>query len=178
MKDDKVIFEDSPEAATYRNDVSGWVSRGGNFYGENEMMARLDGATHQKCYDCENVLAKYTRCAKCDQERQDSIFRRMPERAWNGEDLLFSRAEERYYHEWEGINSDGEKVSFESMKFVFCNEIEWPEIYEDYFLDEMPDDSENAELSRLVDDFNYGLRKIKTNCFLPVGIRAVLGETV
>ncbi|HBN27231.1 MAG TPA: hypothetical protein DD405_07165 [Desulfobacteraceae bacterium] len=175
MKDDKVILEDSLEAATYRTDICGWVSKKGEYWGEKENLARMDGATHIKC-DCGNIIEKRTYCERCDQKQRDEQFYLMPEKAWNGEDLLFSRAEERYYHEWEGINSDGEDVPFESMKFVFCGEVEWPQIHEDYFWDDMPDDNKNDELSRLVDDFNYDLRKIRTNCFLPVGIRAVLVE--
>ena len=43
-----IIMEESPEAAEYRTDISGWVSCNGNYYGKDERMARYDGATHKE----------------------------------------------------------------------------------------------------------------------------------
>lgn len=40
MSDKSVIMFDSPEAATYRTDIKGWVSRDGRYYGEDERGAR------------------------------------------------------------------------------------------------------------------------------------------
>ena len=50
---EKIVMYDSPEAATYRTDIKGWVSRDGHFYGDNgpsaEHGARWSGCTHMNC---------------------------------------------------------------------------------------------------------------------------------
>ncbi|MEQ1969482.1 ead/Ea22-like family protein, partial [Xenorhabdus nematophila] len=44
----KIVMYDSPEAAQIKI-VTGWVSRDGRFWGDDERMARYCGATHRQC---------------------------------------------------------------------------------------------------------------------------------
>jgi len=45
---EKIVPYDSAEAASIQT-VTGWVSRSGRFWGNDEHMARYDGCTHRKC---------------------------------------------------------------------------------------------------------------------------------
>ena len=47
MAEKQIIMEDSPEAASIQT-VTGWVSRTGRFWGNDERMARFDGSTHNR----------------------------------------------------------------------------------------------------------------------------------
>jgi|GEM_PF-1643130 len=178
MKNDKVIFANGSESATYKENVSGWISRDGTFWGEDEEGARAHGSTHRRCGHCGNIVEKYSYCKICDEKEKEELFKKMPEKIWNGKGVLYSRAEEWFYREWDGTNKDGERVSFRSMKFVFCEEAEWPEICEDSFYGAMSDGTKSTGLSRLVSNFNNDLKHIRTNSFLTVDIRAVLRRRI
>ncbi|MDX5626641.1 MULTISPECIES: hypothetical protein [unclassified Brenneria] len=54
-KTEKIILRDSEEAASIKT-VTGWVSAKGRVYGDNEDLARYDGATHQRCPIIPNIL--------------------------------------------------------------------------------------------------------------------------
>lgn len=55
---DDIVFEADDVAANYQTNISGWVSRNGFFYGNNEQSARRDGATHVLCSECRQACAK------------------------------------------------------------------------------------------------------------------------
>ena len=42
----QIILPESPEAASVQT-VTGWVSRTGRYWGNDERMARYDGSTHR-----------------------------------------------------------------------------------------------------------------------------------
>ncbi|CAB4172456.1 hypothetical protein UFOVP935_22 [uncultured Caudovirales phage] len=50
---EEVVMIDDPQAATLVT-VTGWRSRDGRFYGDNEHAARWGGCTHVKCLACGN----------------------------------------------------------------------------------------------------------------------------
>ena len=69
MADSKEIRYDSAEAATYKTGLAGWVSCTGNFWGEDEHMARWTGCTHQSCA-CGFALERRRVSLRTDRQRQ------------------------------------------------------------------------------------------------------------
>ncbi len=74
-----MILIDSDEAAK-KMTVEGWVSRNGRFYGDNEEIARYDGATHRYCKNCgEIVEISWVFCEKCREKNATETFLNYPE---------------------------------------------------------------------------------------------------
>ena len=71
MSEQKVILSTSDEAARHVENISGWVSRHGRFYGRDERAARWDGCTHVRCADCETIIPKsgLIVCGTCAEKR-------------------------------------------------------------------------------------------------------------
>jgi len=175
MDNEKIILSNSPDAATYKENLSGWVSRTGRFWGKDGHMAKWDGATHTKCR-CGIIFPKNSYCKTCAEKRRLEKFKAKPVMVWNGKDALYSDSEDRYYGEWEGVNNEDRKVSFESMNFIICERTEWRELSDDFFEDSLCEDVGNDELIDLIHDFNENLKEIQTNCWEPGLYRAVLEE--
>lgn len=83
----EIVMYDSPEAAELKT-ITGWVSRRGFFFGEDEKAARYDGATHQRC-DCGGVRVKWMRaCDHCRVRTASQRYQNMPFKKWDGETPL------------------------------------------------------------------------------------------
>lgn len=95
MKDEKMVFSDSPESATLMT-ITGWVSRNGQFFGDNETLARNVGATHRRC-EKHGPFPVNAYCRKCSDEREAATFNAMPEVAWDGESPLFDYRGEFFF---------------------------------------------------------------------------------
>lgn len=105
---DTIILPSSPEAATYRTDVHGWVSRNGFFYGDNqdsERLARLDGATHRECEQCGAVipLRGYVVCPPCRHANQRERYAQRERREWDGQASLYSETASVYFRDEDDI---------------------------------------------------------------------------
>jgi hypothetical protein len=79
-----VILYDSKEAAQRKTDVNGWVSRRGLFFGDDEDMARFDGATHKKCSTCGAVYSVNSCCMVCHIAEKEAAFDALPHEVWDG----------------------------------------------------------------------------------------------
>lgn len=95
MSDKPMIFADSPESATLMT-ITGWVSRNGQFFGDNEVLARNVGATHRRC-EKHGPFPVNAYCRQCSDERQAATFNAMPEVTWDGDSPLFSFRGEFFY---------------------------------------------------------------------------------
>ena len=70
---DQILFEDD-RAAKFEENISGWVSRNGLFFGNDEnseRLARTQGRTHKVCPSCNiNVIEKhFLQCSDCIDEK-------------------------------------------------------------------------------------------------------------
>ena len=73
MANAAIVIFNSAEAATYKTDLKGWVSRDGMYFGENERTARWSGCTHMTCV-CGAVHEKgRTVCRSCEAIKDASI---------------------------------------------------------------------------------------------------------
>jgi len=68
------------DGATLRTDLTGWVSRHGAYFGNNEDAARYHGATHRRCEvpGCDGVTDKFW--LKCEKHRHESAMARFMKR--------------------------------------------------------------------------------------------------
>ena len=106
----EAIFEDDPRAA-YLGTVTGWISRDGYFYGNNEKAARYAGSTHKMC-KCGNIFKKNSYCALCHEINTLDRYHAMKECENAKGDMFFSDA----YH---SFFSDVEQI----LEFMHENEI-------------------------------------------------------
>jgi hypothetical protein len=110
MKD--IVMYDSPEAAQVKT-VTGWVSREGHFWGDNEHMARYDGSTHKKCETCGAVVSQRSFCTPCSTAREIEKFAAMERKPWDGDSPIYSQLLDRYFFNGEVFDVFEEGDGFE-----------------------------------------------------------------
>lgn len=156
----EIIMYESDEAATYRKNIEGWVSRNGRFCGKGEAgerAARYDGSTHRKC-DCGNLMGKgWTKCEVCRAKLDHEKFEAMPFKKWEGEPLVLFDGDTYFFGE-EDIENYADEHGWDALQMlVICEPVVAPYI-EDYACDELADDmtlvDASQELSDMIDKFN------------------------
>jgi len=143
MKDEPVVMFDSDDAAQYKTGLSGWVSRRGHYFGEDERMARYDGCTHSRC-ECGNLMNRsYTKCAACADRSKLDKYMAMPEQEWDGLAMIYSEARDEYYpdpDEAEDVLDDGQTLR--DLRLIVCVPVYAHPIESDYYCDETPEDGD------------------------------------
>lgn len=164
-----MILPDDQDAAKIMT-VTGWVSAKGNFFGDDERLARYDGSTHRKCPDCGEIIVKHGYCRDCYIQKQITKFESMPRRVWNGTDMLYSQSCDRYFNDADDLANycEAEMIALSKigeLRLIICvpvyaTEIDPSEQYHDDLPDEF-DDRLPSELERLFNDLNEGIRESK-----------------
>lgn len=156
MSDDKIILPDSPEAAQLRT-ITGWVSRDGRFFGDDERIARYAGSTHSVC-ECGNVTEKmYTACADCRKKHKEERIAKFPRQEWDGATPLYSEALDRYMFSVDDIEDlmVDHELEFDALQPLVCSPNRARMIEMDDFCDELPDHGEPPDaLVEAADAFN------------------------
>ena len=153
----EIILFESDEAATFKTNISGWVSRNGLFFGDSEQAARYNGCTHRAC-ECGNVHEKmWTKCAQCRTKSNRERYLNLPEKEWTGEPLVIFNTEDYFFHENEVYDFLAE-FDGEDPEFVICEPVVAPYI-EDYGIDQLPEemfiDDIDPKLSELIGAVNH-----------------------
>lgn len=159
------ILYDSPEAATYKTDIKGWVSRDGHFLGEDEHMARYMGCTHKKC-ECGKIIIKNSYCSPCYAKRQREEWLKMPIGTWDeagGQmiavhdgDSYFSDREE--FFEW----CQDQGVEPGEVMLVLCEPQHLSEVTSEFWCDELCEDQElPAEIQDKLNELNKAIENYK-----------------
>lgn len=139
---EKVVMRDSDEAAQLKT-VTGWVSRDGLFFGEDERTARWSGCTHETCESCGEVIPRGW-CKSC-REKKDAaawaVAERMP---YDGVAMLYSDSYDRYFqNEEEALElAEDENCEIDDLRLFICEPVYGRPIDSDYFCDELPGDGE------------------------------------
>jgi hypothetical protein len=125
----KIVLPSDPEAATYRTDIRGWVSRTGLFCGDGpgaEFAARYNGSTHSTCRTCSAITYReYTACLACQRVKEDAKWAAMPRAPWNGKAMLYSTTAERYFadlveaEDWLEYHDDAGRT-LADLRIVIC----------------------------------------------------------
>lgn len=184
---EKIILFDSDEAAEYRTNISGWVSRHGRFCGENEDMARYDGCTHQTCSSCDETIEKvgYTICNECRKKKKIAQYNSKHFMEWDGETPLYSEFFDEYIFEDpqeyldEQIANGGidEGLSCDSLMLVICEPQTLGMLDDEHWAEELPEDGELPhEVADALKVFNEALMDAGTVSWLPGKFRTGLGK--
>ncbi|MBX9404543.1 hypothetical protein K5E40_02485 [Pseudomonas baetica] len=140
-----IIMFDAPEAASLQT-VTGWVSAGGRFFGDDENLARYCGATHRRCdINPEHPIYEVnSSCNECRHVRRQAKFAAMPVKDWAGEPLVIFDGD-RYFFDEDSlrdylIDSD---IELADVQLCICEPNYPREIEpEDHFCDDLPEDGE------------------------------------
>ncbi len=161
------VMRDSAEAAQYRTEIKGWVSRSGIFYGDNphsEDIARYDGCTHVACRTCGCATEKmWTKCNGCRDVADAARFDAMPSAPWDGKSMVFSQALERYYADpIEALDDLEDGQTMGDLQLVICSPNYVRQLEADYFADDLPEENDDlpARLEAAMDAFNQAVAGI------------------
>lgn len=134
----EVVMYESDEAATYKKGLSGWVSRDGRFFGQDEHIARYAGSTHKKC-DCGGVTSKhYIICEKCRAIKADERYQALESKDWGGEPLVIFGTDTYFFSDDIFYYLNDLKEGEPAPQLVICEPIIAPYI-EDYGIDYLPE---------------------------------------
>ncbi|MFZ2635562.1 MAG: hypothetical protein WAX33_04400 [Rectinemataceae bacterium] len=164
MNDEKIVLSTSDEAAKFVTGLSGWVSRNGRFWGNDERMARYDGCTHTVC-DCGKPVEKgWLKCTECRNKANNELFAGMKKEVWDGETPLTLYDGDEYFFDWDSLacycedhGTTPEEVGLLLCKPTYASEIDPNE----YYCDDLAEDGEVD--SGLVEKFNELNKYIREN---------------
>lgn len=148
-KDTPIVHYDSPEAAQQVT-VTGWKSRDGFFYGNDERTARWAGCTHVNCRDCGAVIEKRSLiCDACDDKAKLARFLAMPRGPWKGQEMLYSQTRDQYYNSPDDAKDDlNQGQSLDDLRLILCTP-NMPRLLDfDDFSDDLPDGGDHHDLPR------------------------------
>lgn len=178
-KVEKAVMMDSPEAAR-RMTVTGWVSRDGRFFGEDERTARYAGCTHRTCEACGGSVEKsWIKCPACRAKDMDAKWAKLERRPWDGVTPLAIFDSDTYFFDLDDIENycEDNGVEVGSLRLVFCRPVKpRPVSANELFLDELPEDGdvEDADVLAAVEALNKALEKAEPFSWLPGSVAAVV----
>lgn len=148
MSEEIRIFGEN-DGATYRTDIKGWVSSDGRYYGADEQLARMAGATHTKCGCGSITKLPWVSCANCIALRRYTQWLAMPEAEWDGETPLWSSALEEFCLDsddlWEAVEEHGD-----DLDLVICEPVKLRHLDANYWEDDLCHDDGYADLPEAV----------------------------
>jgi hypothetical protein len=172
----KIIMYDSPEAATYRKDIEGWVSIDNIYCGKGETgenLARYRSATHTKC-ECGKVIKArtYLSCDECRHKKALENYNKLPFRKYDGSPVSIWNDDTFFFNE-DDIVDYLEDNGFEEIDLLFCDKQYWNQIEPDYWEDIMPEnmDSLPKKLQDALDNLNKIISELPPCSYLPGKIR-------
>jgi hypothetical protein len=163
--DEEVVMYNAPEAAKFVTNISGWVSRHGQYWGSDEHMARWSGCTHKLC-DCGKPMTKsYTACNECRAKNDVERYNAMPFKEWSDEPL-YSRSADEYFFNAEDIYDycENNECTPDSLQLVICEPRYAREIDpNEYYCDDLPEDGEvDGELEAAFKELNEKIKAYDT----------------
>lgn len=153
---EQVMYDD--DQAAKQVTVTGWVSRQGRFYGDNEHLARWDGCTHMTC-ECGAVHEKgWTICETCRRKAKDVRYAALPVVEWDGKTPLCLFDDDKYFFSEDEVLDycEEEGVAPSNLQLVVCepqyaHQVDPDEEYQDL----MPEDQYMADVApEIVEAFN------------------------
>lgn len=160
----QVIHYSSPEAASIQT-VTGWVSSSGQFWGNDEHMARWSGCTHVACKTCGVAIEKngWTICGECRQKKDDADFDALERKPWDGNAPLYSESYDAYFYDVDGVleRLADEGCSVDDLRLRICTPNYASEIEGDQWVDDLPEDGDlPTELEAAMDALNAVIKKL------------------
>lgn len=164
-----IVLPSSSEAATYRTDIRGWVSRDGRYYGNDsgaERIARYAGSTHSECRECGAVCSKsYTLCDNCRGKADLARFLALPQAPWDGVQMIYSDSKDRYYNTpGDALEDFDEDTPADEMRLLLCEPNKPRLLDEDFFHDEMPEDGDYYSLPKDLQEAIEAYNAVAVKC--------------
>jgi len=170
---DKMILNTSDEAAKFTEGISGWVSRNGRFYGDDERTARWDGCTHVECGDCKEPVERgRIYCSPCLEKRMVAKHKAIPKGEWDGvKGMVYSDYADEYFSSWDGICDyleENEIDDIDTLRLVICEPVPLSPIAPDYWADDLPEDYVFPDnVLEAIDKLNEALATIEPAMWMP-----------
>jgi len=163
MEEQKVILDDSPEAAVYETrQVTGWFSTDGKyFYGNDERQAKYMGSTHRKCDKCGGLISKNSFCRSCWDRKQQEDYLAMPIVEWDGKAPICLTGGEHYFFSEDDLYCycDNNEVQPQDLQLVLCKPIYAHKLESEDWCDELPEEGEVPDwLITAIKEFNEKVR--------------------
>lgn len=165
--DEREIILPSDDRAAQIKTVTGWVSRQGRFWGNDERTARYDGSTHSLC-EKHGPYEQSSYCHACHEDRQKEKYTKLKKTEWNGDFPIATYNSDEWFWDIDQLRDHVEYIAdaFESPQHaidalmfvdavaVFAHELDCNEIYDD-----RPEESDlPVEIEEAFEELN---RKIK-----------------
>jgi len=170
MNNEMVMFG-SDEAAHFQTGLSGWVSRHGHFWGNDERAARYDGCTHTYCEDCGKPVDRGRLiCPKCNESRDVKRYAAMPKEEWYEVGMVYSAATDKYFSSWDEVDEycEEEDTEIDKLRLVICEPNYLPLLADDYGCDELAEDGELPDGAiQAIDDFNKAIKAVGAVSWYP-----------
>ena len=159
-----MVLNTSPEAATFRENLRGWVSRNGHFFSadfkDSEYLARYDGCTHRSCESCgEPAPRMYLLCDACRAKKRDEVWEKMEKKPWDGKTMICDFDGDNFYNDpdeaIEQILDEGGDAK--NIRLLICEPV-WLETIEanEHCVDDLPEDmtlEDTVGMEAVVDAF-------------------------
>ena len=158
--EEKQVLYTSDEAATYRTNISGWVSRKGQFCGEGkhgEDAARYIGCTHVKCEKCGTVHTKTSACEICRDHRMTEIYEAAPRKKWDGSTPIVIQDSDFFFFDVESLKDwcFEHQCQPDDLRLMHCIGSSPRLLSSEHFCDDLSEDQElPIELQDAIDVFN------------------------
>lgn len=175
-----VVLADSPEAASFKT-VSGWVSRLGNFWGNDERMARYDGSTHRRC-ECGEIIEQRSYCRKCHDRKEQEKYLAMPAASWDGVIPLCIHGTDTYFFDVDSLlyHCEEQNCQPKDLPLVICVPTLAREIDpNEHYCDDLPEDGDiPPEIEEAFARLNAAIKACKTPLSWSPGQQAVTPESL
>lgn len=180
MTDQKQIIDTSPEAASIKT-VTGWVSSNGQYWGDDERMARWVGATHHVCTENPDhgLVEQRSYCKKCHAEKKDQQWLSMLKVPLSGDDFpLCIYDSDRYFFDEDDLTYwlEEHDVKPDQVRLVKCKP-NYPESVEpeDLYIDILPEDGDVPDdVAEAFRALNEALKKCNPISWSPADVGVLL----
>jgi hypothetical protein len=179
----KIILDTDQEAARFVENISGWVSRDGLFFGKKkdaEKIARYQGCTHRACRDCGAPTPKhFIVCAKCRDRLSDERYEKREKEEWDEKGMLFSEVADRYFDSWDDVADYLEDYNDQTggalaLRLLIC-EPEYLRQVDDYWEDQLCEGGKLPdEVREALDVLNETIRKQEPVSWFPGKKRPII----
>lgn len=180
IKENEIVLYSDDTAAQIKT-VTGWVSRDGRFWGNDEHMARYSGCTHRKC-ECGNVIERgYIKCGSCSNKENEVRYFKMPFKVWDGNSAVYCETCEHYFFNEDELVEYCEEnnILLLDLRLVICEENYFNEVDYEYWNDILPDDSDGdlpKELEDALAALNSVIKTLPAASYAPGKYRTSISE--
>lgn len=166
MANAAIVMFNSAEAATYKTDLKGWVSRDGMYFGENERTARWSGCTHMICA-CGAVHEKgRTVCRSCEAIKDAKMFLSLPVEKWDGETPTCLFGTDKYFFGESLLDYIADQPSDAEIRICKCKPHYLSEMDTDYWYDDLAEDGEVPDdVLTAMEALNAAIKKAAPACW-------------